>query len=281
MSKWCFINNEFIPEDDACLQVRDLSIQRGYGVFDFLKIVNSIPVFINDHLNRFYYSADRMYLPVSYSAAELKDIVYSLTRKNEVTDGGVRITLTGGYSKDGYLPSLPNLIITMHNFQPPSEELLEIGIRLMTYPFQRQLPDVKTIDYLMAIWLQPVLKERGADDILYYHNGLVSECPRSNFFIITRENVLITPPSDMLKGITRMKVINLAKEKYTVREEPIQLKDLKEAKAAFITSTTKMILPVSQIDDHVYDPLGRDIIQELQEQFISYQNSYLSSPEDK
>ena len=101
-----------------------------------------------------------MRLMIQLSREELKDIIYQLIQKNQLPDGGIRLTLTGGYSTDGYEIASPNLIISQHPLQKPSKELFQQGLKLITYPFQRQLAHVKTIDYLMAIWLQPVLKKK-------------------------------------------------------------------------------------------------------------------------
>src|SRR5436309_2624135 len=97
-----FINDQFIPEEKAVIHYRDLSIQRGYGVFDFFKVAGGQPVFLNDHLERFYYSAKQMRLVVPYSQNELSEIISGLIRNNNISDSGIKLTLTGGYSEDGY-----------------------------------------------------------------------------------------------------------------------------------------------------------------------------------
>jgi branched-chain amino acid aminotransferase len=252
MSKWIFIHDEFVPEEKAVLHVQDLSIQRGYGVFDFFKVVNMVPVFLNEHLDRFYFSAGKMRLNIDYSKEELKKIVFELLEKNNAGNTGVRITLTGGYSEDGYQLSKPNLIISIRSFSSPSKKQFEKGIRLITYEHQRQLPEVKSIDYLMAIWLQPFIKQNGADDVLYHQNGIVSECPRSSFFIVTKENCIVTPSRNILKGVMRMKIIEVASQQFQVEERDVSIEEVKAAKEAFISSTTKTILPVRQIDDYSF-----------------------------
>jgi D-alanine transaminase/branched-chain amino acid aminotransferase len=104
----------------------------------------------------------------------------------------------------------------------------------------------------MAVWLQPKRVEAGADDILYYQDGLISECPRSNFFLVTADNRILTPAAHVLKGITRKKLIELAEKEFVVEERDISLDDMHSAKEAFITSTTRQVLPVRQIDSITY-----------------------------
>jgi D-alanine transaminase/branched-chain amino acid aminotransferase len=129
----------------------------------------------------------------------------------------------------------------------PDKAAFQKGLRLISYPHQRQMPQVKSLDYLMAIWLQPLIKEKGADDVLYQMNGLVSECPRSNFFIVTQDDTVVTS-TQPLKGIIRMKTLEIARKQFRVEERELSLEEVYQAKEAFITSTTKHILPVVQLD---------------------------------
>ena len=255
MSSVAFLNGQFIPEEKTVLHVQDLSIQRGYGIFDFLKVQNSIPVFFEEHLDRFYFYEERMRLTIDYSKDELKKIMYELLKKNSASNTGVRITLTGGYSEDGFQLSKPNLIICPRSFSTPTKEQFEKGIKLITYEHQRQLPEVKSIDYLMAIWLQPLVRQHEADDILYHKDGIVSECPRSNFFIL-KDGTIVTPSKNILKGVMRNKLIEIAKAGYKIEETDITIEEVKSANEAFITSTTKIILPVRQVDDYVFPRLN-------------------------
>jgi len=243
-----FINDTFIAADKASLLITDLSIQRGYGIFDFFKTIGNRPVFLEDHLDRFYQSAQKMHLEVSQTRAELKAIVAELMERNEIPDSGIRMTLTGGYSTDGYLlTSSPNLIITQQPLTL-SMELNEQGLSLMTYNYQRQLAESKTIDYSMAIWLQPFIKNYGADDVLYHHEGMLREVPRANFFMVNADNEVITAKSNVLKGITRKHILNLADSGFSITERDFSLEELAAASEAFITSTTKHIFPVTKID---------------------------------
>lgn len=240
------INNQFMPATEAKLQVSDLSIHRGYAIFDFFKTIGGEPVFINDHLDRFYTSAQAMYLNVDYTRDELKATMRKLMDKNNIPDSGIRITLTGGYSTDGYTPAASNVIITQQEVKV--KPVNTNGIKLITYPYLRQFAQAKTIDYQMAIWLQPHISEQGADDVLYQHNNIVRECPRSNFFIVTNNNEVLTTDTDVLKGIIRKQVLDLGGDGVTIAERDVTLDDVLNCKEAFITSTTKNILPVTQID---------------------------------
>ncbi len=251
-----YINGKFDTIEQATIPINDLGIQRGYGVFDFLRVAGDKPLFIDDHLNRFYYSAEVMRLKIQQEKAELKSIIQQLINTNALKDSGIRLILTGGASDDGYKITEPRLSIIQQSLKPPPEKLPDTGIKLVSNEFQRQLPHVKTTDYLMAIWLQPWMKENNADDILYHNNGFVTECPRSNFFVINKQHELVTPKQNILQGVTRKKIIDIAlKAGIEVAERDIHLNEIADAKEAFITSSTKRMLPVAKIDDIEMDGL--------------------------
>ena len=242
---YSIINGEFILKNEASILISDLSIQRGFGIFDYFRTINFKPVFLEDHLSRFYFSASEMFMQVGYSHDELGKLIQQLIEKNNIPDSGIRITLTGGYSEDGYAPAKPNLLITQTPFIFNPDNFNK-GLRLITHQHQRQLPQVKTIDYLMAIRLQSFIKQNMADDVLYYNENEISECPRSNFFIVTNNDEIITPSKNVLKGITRKKILSFSE--FDIKKGIVRPTDILNIKEAFISSTTKNILPVFMID---------------------------------
>ena len=245
-NRYISINHQLYTEQDAKISISDLSIQRGFGIFDFLKTIDHQPIFLEDHFDRFYNSAKEMNLSVGLDRAALRQVVYQLMEKNNMPNSGLKFILTGGYAEDGYTMGTPNLIITQVPFEIDKENFKK-GISLITYPHQRQLPSVKTIDYLQAIRLQPYIKEQLADDVLYHQAGAIRECPRANFFIV-KGNKIITPKTDILRGITRSKILNLTIAGYTILEEDFNLDDIATADEAFISSSTKSAMPVIAID---------------------------------
>jgi branched-chain amino acid aminotransferase len=240
------INFQLHKEDEAKILVTDLALQRGYGIFDFLKTIDNRIIFKDDHFDRFYNSARELNLDIDFSREELHNAIVQLMEKNNTPNSGIKFILTGGYSEDGYTMSKPNLVITQVPFEI-AKNGLENGMKLVTYNHQRQLANIKTIDYLQAIRLQPFIKEIGANDVLYHDNGYLRECPRANFFIVKGDKVL-TAKSGVLKGITRSKVLLLNNENFSIEEQDIILEDLKEATEAFITSSTKNVWPILTVD---------------------------------
>ncbi len=246
-----FLNNSFLEDEKAMLHVSDLSMQRGYAVFDFFRTVNGVPLFMHDHLDRFYASGSAMRLPIGHTREELMVIVQELIARSALSEAGIRLMLTGGYSQDGFQPAEPNLLITCNPIKTVSDTAIKQGVSIITYQHQRELAHIKSTNYLMAVWLQPLLKQEGADDVLYYNNETVTEFPRSNVFMVTKDGTLVTPAHHMLKGITRQKILLLAKELMPVEERNITVEELVTAREIFLTSTTKKVLPVVKLNGKI------------------------------
>lgn len=244
------INGEIVEAANASLLISDLAIQRGYGVFDFFKTINGSPIFLEDHLDRLYRSAGNMHLDVGCDRHSLKAMLFELISINKMPQSGVKITVTGGYAEDGYTLGKPNLLITQQPLVLYNDENMA-PLKVVSYEHQRQMPHIKTIDYLMAIWLQPFIKQNNADDVLYHNNRLITECPRSNFYIITNDGVLVTPVNNVLYGITRTQILRHFKHICEIEERDITLEEVYQAREAFVTNSSKNILPVIKIDEHI------------------------------
>jgi D-alanine transaminase/branched-chain amino acid aminotransferase len=182
---------------------------------------------------------------------ELEALTYELIQRNQQPEAGVKMILTGGYSADGFEPASPNFIILQQPIQLPSKERFSNGLNIILHEYLRDLPKIKSTNYLMAIWLRNKLKQQNADEVLYVKDNLVLEFPRANVFAVTKSGTLITPAENVLDGITRMMVLQLAEREYTVEKRRVTLEELFDAAEVFLTSTTRRILPVLKIDDHV------------------------------
>ncbi len=263
-SPYVFVNQKLIAAGEAGMPVSDLAVLRGYGVFDFFRLIDGVAPFFEEHWQRLEHSAAIMHLEMPFSKAEALQMMKVLHKNMPYPEAGLRITLTGGNSENGYLPgSEPNSLITLQPLQPLPSVISNKPFRLMTYPYIRSIADAKTIDYSMGIWLQPLLRQKGYDEALYIQNGCISECPRNNIFIVTQDGVLVTPDSGILAGITRKRVLALARTFMPVEECTVPLVELYAAREVFITSTTKGIMPVTRIDQQDIEALENSVATRL------------------
>lgn len=272
-----YIHQEIVPLREAFLHISDISIQRGYGIFDYIKIQGKQPLFLDDYLDRFYQSATLMELPLEVPRETIKTAIADLARINDLEQSGLKMILTGGYSENGYDPGPPNLIMTQQPLTLPDQEKVNKGIKVITYAYAREMASAKTINYTTGIRLIKQIKAKAAEDVLYHQKGEVLEFPRCNFFLVKKDGTIVTPDQGVLQGITRKNVLQLAGKKYKTEVRAVQLSEIAAAKEAFLTSTTKRILPVVQVDDHtIGDGKPGIITLGLLSDLIKLEESYLA-----
>ncbi len=254
MAKYHFLNGTFVTEDQAVLPITDLSILRGYAVFDYFRIIKGVPLFKELHLKRFKKSASYLDINLPYSKKEMSNTILKLTKKNKISNGAMRLMATGGdSSSDGYSVSPPNVFFQAMPYPEFPEHFGTKGVKIMLEPYIREYPLVKSSNYIHGIMLRKKLKESGNNFALYHHEGVISESDRSNFFIINQKGALQTSENNVLLGISRHNIIEMMREKMPVLVRDITLEELSNAKEAFITSSAKGVMPVVRIDNN---PIG-------------------------
>lgn len=247
-----YLNGEYLPREKAALNVADLAILRGFGIFDYFRYSNGQPRFMEDHLDRFLRSAALLDLEMPATRDELRAAVRQLIERNGGGDGGIRFVLTGGYAPDGYTPTSPNLVGMAYPFTPPADEQYEKGAKVLLHRYERQLPEVKSIDYLEGIRIQPMLRARGMDYALYVdRENNVRESDRSNFMMV-RDGVLVTPADNILRGITRLHLLKTARSFGIPTEERIvSVQELRNADELIICSSTKGAMAITEVDGNM------------------------------
>lgn len=280
MVRYYSVNGELVPAELASVKVNDLALIRGYGAFDYFLLTDGKPVFVDDYLTRFFNSARLLDLEINFSKESFKQHLFDLIRKNGVKNAGIRLLVTGGYSENGYTPDQPNVLIMMYEMTPASSYGALSHAKLMLYPFQREMPEIKSINYVTGIWLRKRLKEVGALEPLYHRGDIVTESVRSNVFLVDHNDRIFTPKEDILLGITRQHLILSGKDHFHIEEKTITLQDLNDAREVFLTSSTKGVLPITQIDDKIFNNgVPGEVTIALGNHFQAYRQKYLENCE--
>lgn len=247
---YCFKNGKIIPYEDAVVHISDLGLLRSYAAFDYCRTYNGRPFRLKDHLARFRNSARGLMLPLNYTDEEIGETIVELLKKSNLPEAGFRLVITGGNSPDGMTTVEPNFFITVEKLPEYPADNWEKGIKLITSEYLRDVPAVKSTGYLNAIRLMPLVERYAAHDMLYCHDGQVLELTRDNFFLF-KENTLVTPKQNILFGITRMVVLEICRGVFPIEERAVSTAELGQATEAFLTGTTKGVMPVVQLDDTV------------------------------
>lgn len=280
MTTYYNINGEMIPAEEASLGVMDLAILRGYGVFDYFLFKQGRPLFFNNYIDRFEHSIAQTGLTLPISRAELMQRIMHVITANGTAHGAIRLILTGGYATDSFTPTgQANLLILKHNTPTYPAAWFTEGHKLILHEFEREVPAAKTINYVTGIRAIPKIQAAGAFDVLYHDGTYLAEAARSNFFIVTKDDTLVTAASGILKGITRNNILKIAAENnIKFLERKVTVAELKTSKEAFISSTTKGALPIVQIDDFkIGDGKVGAVTQKIRELLVAYTQEYLET----
>lgn len=246
-----YLDNRWVTTENLKISAFDLAVTRGFGVFDFLLTYNRQPFLLKDHLDRFFNSAKFLNLEIPKKRKEIEKIIFEGIKKNPGGELGIKIILTGGESKDGVTPNGKGSLIV--SFTPAVEypkKFYQRGVKVITVRGQRYLPQAKYLNYTLAVLAMREAKDKGAIEAVYVDKkGRITEATRANFFAVVGKR-LVTPKNGVLFGITRKVVLELAsKLKISTVEKDIFISQIKDFDEAFITSSTKGIMPVVQIDD--------------------------------
>jgi len=182
-------------------------------------------------------------------AAHLTHVAQQLLSRNQSVDGFIKIIVSAGTSDNGFKKSgAPSFLILAYQYDGPPTDLYTNGATIAHTTYQRDIPQIKSTNYLLSASKADSMMNNGWVDILYHYNDIITECSRCNFFII-HENEILTPAENILEGITRHRVINLKNPPLPIRQGTVRIGDLQNANEAFITSTTKGVMPITQIGE--------------------------------
>lgn len=251
---YCFLNGKVIPIEEAKIGINDIGLLRGYGIYDGLAAVDGKPFRFADHWQRFTDGAHALGLniPITESGCE-KKIIEIVEKSGLKERANIRMILTGGPTIKGieYDFENPTFYMIAERWEALPADYYTEGSKLITYRYKREMPEHKTINYITAVKLQNFRKEEKAIEILYTYDGEVLECATSNIFLV-KDNILITGAEEVLAGITRKVVLELAeKAGYEIEQRRVYEDELKAADEIFITSSFKDIVPIVKIDDFV------------------------------
>lgn len=267
MKQYCYLNGEVLSLDEAKISILDIGLLRGFSIYDGLTVVKGKPLHFKDHWNRFTQGANALNLKVPITEELLEKKIIEIVGKSGLTDrANIRLIVTGGETKGGieYDFDKPTFYAVAEKWEPLPKEYYDTGATLVISEHMRELPLFKTTNYIEAVNLQKLRKEKGAVEILYIYEGAVLECATSNVFIV-KDNILITPAEDILEGITRKIVMELAEGDYKIEKRKVLGEELKSADEVFITSSFKDIVPIIKIDDFsiadgIVGPVSRDLM---------------------
>ncbi len=252
-----FIDGELVPKKDAKVSVFDHGFLYGDGVFEGIRAYNGRVFKLNEHLDRLYESAHTIMLDIPVSKEEMKENVLKTLRANDLSDSYIRLVVSRGEGDLGLDPRKckGNASIVIITEKLEMYDLSDVGIKVVTAstrirPSDSLSPNIKTLNYLSNIMAKIEADQADAQEaIMLDSRGFVAECTGDNIFFI-KKDVIVTPPSiNILKGITREAVFEIAEEfEIPIVERGCTLHEFYNAEEVFLTGTGAEIVPVVEID---------------------------------
>ncbi len=287
MKKISYVNGKFVDHKNAFVHIEDRGYQFSDGVYEVVYIKNNVALDWDLHCRRLQNSLDGLSIKYRVDGTVLLDLVMQLLQKNKLESGFLYLQISRGVAPRNH--DFPNPLVTaslVATISPEkllSEDKYKTGMVAITHADIRwKRRDLKTISLLPNILAKQKAMEEGAiESILIEENQLVTEGSSTNFFIASDAGTLRTHPANnkILSGITRSCVIEIAtKNGIKIIEKPFKKDDIFLAKEAFITSTTKHIMPIVEVDGH---NIGGGKVGEVTKKLIALYKEFVENQVEK
>ena len=276
--KVCYLNGEYVPLEEAKVSVMDRGFLFGDGVYEVIPVYGGHLFRLHEHLNRLDRSLELIKLDNPLARNAWTVLLNELVTRNSGNDQSIYLQVTRGSApkRDHAFPETvsPTVFAMSTPLPAPDTEKLHRGISVATVKDIRwQYCHIKAITLLPNVLLKQVAREAGADEAILIRDGYATEGSASNLFIVDNGQ-LITPPKTnlLLPGITRDLLVALAlADQIPLVQETIPEAQLRTAQAVWITSSTREVMPVVQLDDR---PVGNgrpsDVWRRMHEVYSDY-----------
>jgi len=260
--RWIYLNGEIVKKEDAKISVFDHGFLYGDGIFEGIRVYNGVVFKCKEHIDRLYDSAKSIMLDIGMTKEEMTEAMAETIRKNGMRDAYIRLVVSRGTGDLGLDPRKcpkPNIVIIVEKLALFPKEHYETGIRIITVPTRRNVPDalnpkIKSLNYLNNILVKLEANMAGVSEALMLNaQGYVCEGSGDNIFIV-KNKVIYTPPSYLgaLEGITRNAIMDIVERLgYKLKEEPFTRHDVYIADEVFLTGTAAEVIAVYEVDGRV------------------------------
>lgn len=272
-----YLNGEYLPLSEAKVSVLDRGFLFGDGVYEVIPSYAGDLFRMQDHLDRLQASMSRIRLKLSYDFDQWMGILTPLL--DSTKDQYIYLQVTRGVvaKRDHAFPenTVPTVFAMCSDIKPFAGAVT--GVKAMTMEDSRwEMCDVKATTLLANVLLRQRAIDQGCAEAILHRNGYVTEGAASNMFAVI-DGVLITPEktSEILPGITREVILELAKKNdFQVAEDIISLDALQTASEIWITSSTREIVPVIELDSvKVGEGVPGPVFKKMNQIFQEYKRS--------
>ena len=250
----CFLNGTFGPLRDAKVSVLDRGFLFGDGIYEVVPVYGGRLFRFDEHLARLNKSLAKVRIVSPFDRAQWLEHCRRLIAAQPAPDQLLYIQVTRGVAIRDHvmLPDLtPTIFIMTNPMRPPSAEQRQHGVACVTAPdFRWERGDIKSISLLGNVLARQLSADQGATETILFREGLLTEASSCNVWLAHQGGVLGVPKSEhVLEGIRYELIRELCAELgigYTLR--PITKAEVMGAEELMLSSATKEVLPVTQVD---------------------------------
>jgi len=263
MARIAYVNGRYLPHRAAAVHVEDRGYQFADGVYEVCEVREGRLVDERRHMQRLVRSLGELGIALPMSLAALGVVLHETVRRNRVEHGLVYLQMTRGVARRDFLfpapETRPSVVVTARNLDSAKQERLAAdGIAVVTVPDNRwDRVDIKSVSLLPNVLAKEAARTAGAREAWFVdRDGFVTEGASSNAWIVTRDGKLVTRPANhgILRGITRTVVLDVAAaQNLGLEERRFSVAEAYEAREAFVTSASQIVMPVVSIDGR---PIG-------------------------
>lgn len=288
-----FVNGKIFDPQDAKVSVFDRGFLFGDAVYEVARSYGRVFFELEPHISRMFNSAELLSLDLQQSEEDYIRDIYKAYQQIPLNDIYMRIQITRGEGTIGLNmanANKPNVIIYFRNLDKLDPVWYSEGVSIVTTTRMRNPkkaldPNIKSGNYLNNVLAyMDAVKIKAFESIMVNAQGLVTEGTTTNIFSV-KNGVLITPPVDfdILQGITRRLVLNLAKNlKIPVREVGVTPSELENADEVFLTSSTREVLPVHWVNGkEIGTPGMGPVTKSLADAYKDFVRQYVKQAEEK
>jgi D-alanine transaminase len=274
-----FLNGHYLPISEAKISVMDRGFLFGDGVYEVIPVYGGKPLRLEEHLRRLDHSLEAIRMPPPLADSEWAKVCSRLIDGPEDQSIYLQVTRGAAPKRDHAIPK--GISQTVFAMCTPITSIPIGGIKAITVTDNRWLRcNIKAITLLANVLLRQDAIDQGASEAILIRDEKVIEGAASNIFLVL-ENTLVTPPlgAELLPGITRDLVLELAKTKgVPTSERAVRVEELASAQEIWMTSSTREILPVVELNG---SPVGSGVPGPvwalLQEAYQDYKAAIRSS----
>ena len=243
------IRGEYLIQNRSFMAVADFyAFDTATIIYEVIRIINGVPLFLEDHLTRLQNSCAEMQVEVDWNRFDFQKEIQKLAHKNAIANGNVMLRLIHEDNK-----IVERLYFIPHTY--PTAEMYEQGVEVGLLSAERIHPNAKVVQSdLRSLTNEYLAAHNKFEVLLVDRSGKITEGSRSNFFFIHGNKLITAPLHTVLKGITLLKVLQIAAQlNIEVVYRQVAIDALGEYQAAFVTGTSPKILPVSKVGDQAFD----------------------------